>query len=94
MTTIYIRTGIATAHCAIGTTGICGTVDRETDKAVCVAAHTYKGKRVTAWFPKKALKHEHTTNDTNFYSLAKWFKANGWTRTFIEITADSSSISA
>lgn len=94
MTSIYIRTGIATAHCAIGTTGITGTVDRETDKAICIAAYTHKGKRVTAWFPKKALKHEHNTDGCDFYSVAKWFTPTGWTHTFIEITADSSSIAA
>jgi len=94
MTSIYIRTGLATAHCAIGTTGIVGRVDRETAKAICIESHTRNGKAVTAWFPKKALKHEHATGGTDFYSLAKWFTATGWTRTFIELTADSSSIAA
>ena len=95
---VYISIGAATAHCAIGVSGISGTIINETEKAVQVQAYTAKDKAVTAWFPRKALVSKQVRGEGNgkhvAYKLAKWFVPTGWTRDFIAITVQHSTISA
>ena len=80
-----IRLSVATAHCAIGTSGVCATKIKETDKAVQFQSETHKGKFVTFWLPKKALKQEWHEDGTTCFSLAKWFHPTGWTLRAFEL---------
>lgn len=92
---IYIRVSYATAHCALGVYGVSGTIIQVREKAVQVAAYTPAGRRVTAWFPRKALVDSkiEAASDAHVH-LAKWFKPREWTARFIELCADSAVVSA
>ena len=76
---IAVRLGVATAHCAIGTTMINGRVESITDKAVSIRLDNND----VVWFPKSALVSRRIDNTmTNcgnvmFCQTAKWFKATG-----------------
>lgn len=92
---IYINTGVATAHCAVGVTGVCAKVFGETEKAIHIEAASYNGKTHTCWIPKKAL--VSVWSDDNGYihaNIAKWFRPSGWTKVFFEICSTSSTVSA
>jgi hypothetical protein len=91
---VSIIIGVATAHCAIGVTSIHCTVSGETEKALKVSALTESGKEVSAWFPRKAFVNEKLTKYGKRVEIAKWFKANGWTARFMELSANSSFIAA
>jgi hypothetical protein len=93
MTQVYV----ATDNIAGYSRGILATVLNETAKAIQFESRSvHSGKTVTAWFPKKALVNmkikSHGDETTTRYDLAPWFQrsVDGWTKTFIDLTADSS----
>lgn len=95
---IVLASGLHSASAALSlayASAMCEVVE-VTAKAVKLAAETSTGKTVSAWFPRKALprmgdahqlpgtnNHMHTTD------LARWFKADGWTARFLELTTQS-----
>lgn len=93
---IYISTGVATAHCTIGVSGVLGTILCVSEKAIQIQSYTENDKAVKFWLPKKALKFKKYCNVTHTYNfdLAHWFKLSGWTSKAIEITQRHSVISA
>ena len=90
---------LATAYHAVAgriiSRGCMAEVVEVTEKAVKVEAATDSGKTVSACFPKKALVAQKTSmSDGTFIhgnhamhsvKLAPWFKADGWTGTFLNI---------
>lgn len=83
-------------HKGLAHASVCGEIVEVREKAVKLQAETEKGKAVSAWFPKKALRaigeasamagsnHQHYT-----VGLAKWFKGDDWTSRFMQITTRS-----
>jgi hypothetical protein len=83
-------------HKGLAHASVCGEIVEVREKAVKLQAETEKGKAVSAWFPKKALRrigearemagsnHQHHTTE-----LARWFKADDWTNRFIQITTQT-----
>jgi len=67
-----------------------GTVVKTTEKAVQLEAVTEKNKKVTAWFPRKAL----ISKGAGRYHLASWFTAREWTARFLELTTTVSFLTA
>ena len=67
---VGIRFGVATAHCAIGVTGIYGNVTRTTEKAIEVTTLVTQQK---VWFPRKALVSGLERDGFQFFALARWF---------------------
>lgn len=90
---ISILVSHATAHCALATSSIQGTVIAETAKAVKVQSETEKGKPVTCWFPRSALTHWYDGESHTSYKLKPWC-LKGWTQRFVELTERHSFISA
>lgn len=94
---IYVSLAACTAPGRVAVEGIGATVVEETEKAVKLEASTEKGKAITAWFPKKALKAEirsHSLGEYEVFTLAKWFKIEGWTSRWIELARSVSVLSA
>jgi hypothetical protein len=63
------------------------------EKAVKLSAASPRGKTIEAWFPRKALRPigDSTTlynsNNQHFtVRLASWFRPEGWTAKFLELT--------
>lgn len=71
--TITIKTASASAHCAIATTCIVGSVVKTTDKAIRITANApSKGKDYSAWLPKSALAQKKECA-----SSRRYFEADG-----------------
>ena len=84
--------GVCTSNSVLLTYGFGGDVVAATPKAVKIEATTEKGAVISAWFPRAAF--SKVTDSGNFgnqsakrTSLARWFKATGWTGRFIELAA-------
>jgi len=91
---ISVLTGHATAHCALATSMVHGTIEATTPKALKIRADTVNGKQLTAWLPRKALVNDISeTADINC-RLAKWFTPQGWTARFLDLATHHSLLSA
>jgi hypothetical protein len=93
---IIIHVGYATAHCAIATNTVAAVIVSETDKAFKLESFSDGGKAINSWFPKKAFCKIVYVSEIQAFSckLAKWFKPEGWNRTFLDKTGRISMISA
>jgi hypothetical protein len=92
-----IAINLATAYNAVSgniiSRGCMAEVVEVTEKAVKLQAATHNGKTMTAWFPKKALVltktsvsdgvFQHGNSQMYCVSLAKWFRAEGYTANFL-----------
>lgn len=72
-----------------------GEVVAVTEKAVKLMAVTEGGKEITCWFPLKALKvfgnprgNPFDNQISHCATLARWFKLDGWTATFVRLATD------
>lgn len=87
---------------AMGMAAVHSVVTNATAKAVRVETETSKGKRIAAWFPKKALlpvgpdepgampgsnSAHHTAR------VAGWFRVEGWTARWLEMGTSLSTLS-
>lgn len=97
--TLTISAGAFLGSSAAHFFGSSATVVEIRPKAVKVEGITARGKRVTAWFPRKVLQvigapsvignNQHWT-----LALAPWFKADDWTARFLDLTMGASAIQA
>lgn len=92
---------VITSNGSILTAWSGGQVTAITEKAVQLTATTERGKVITCWFPKSALKMfgEGRSNPFDNHlsyccTLARWFKLNDWARTFINLSRDSQTLAA
>lgn len=86
---------VITSNGSLLSAWIGGEVVATTEKAVKLMAVTENGKEVTCWFPRKALKAMGNakiipgTNSAHAcFTLARWFKFDGWAATFAHLTRD------
>ena len=91
--TIHIFLGGAVGHSCVVTEMLAGTVRNETAKALQIEAMDRFGRDTgrLCWLPKKAIKIDKRDGD---FSLAHWFKPQGYTRWFINNMSDYSGVSA
>lgn len=88
---IYFLAGVATAHCALATSMVFGTVDCTTEKAIRIA-----GNGTRTWLPRKALTKGRKCPRTGLrqFDLARWFRPDGPTARALDCMTDHSVISA
>lgn len=78
-----------------------GEVVAVTERAVKLQAVTERGKVITCWFPKSALK-VFSGNRTNPFdnqvshccTLARWFRLDDWAAKFINLSRESCTLAA
>lgn len=87
---VGIYLGGATAHCAVAVSHVFGEVTAETEKAVEITA-----KRGKCWLPRRALIAPTTPPEMGgSYRLARWFKADGWCRRWMEMNVKHAVLAA